>query len=65
MPVEDVFAKKRQGLPNGRMVHDMYLFEVKKPDESKRPWDYYKHLATIPGDQAFAPCRTAAATLTQ
>lgn len=40
-------------LANGRMVHDMYLFEVKKPSESKRPFDYYKKLATIPGDQAF------------
>ncbi len=39
---------------DGRMVHDMYLFQVKSPAESKAPWDYYKHLATIPGDQAFA-----------
>ena len=37
------------------MVHDMYLFEVKKPSESKQPWDYYKLLATLPGDQAFMP----------
>ena len=40
-------------LANGRMVTDLYLFEVKKPSESKKPWDYYKVLATIPGDQAF------------
>ena len=40
-------------LPNGRMVHDMYLFEVKKPEESKKPWDYYKLVSTIPGEKAF------------
>ena len=37
------------------MVHDMYLFEVKSPAESKSPWDYYKLKATIPADQAFQP----------
>lgn len=37
------------------MVHDRYLFEVKKPSESRAPWDYYKLLATIPGDKAFLP----------
>ena len=40
--------------PDGRMVHDMFLMEVKKPSESKYPWDYYKVVATIPGDQAYA-----------
>ncbi len=54
MPVQDVFAENGKVLPNGRMVHDMYLFEVKAPSESKQPWDYYKQLATIPGDQAYA-----------
>ncbi|CAB3762388.1 ABC transporter permease [Burkholderia puraquae] len=39
---------------DGSMIHDMYLMEVKKPAESKEPWDYYKVLATIPGEQAFA-----------
>ena len=38
---------------DGLMVHDMYLFQVKTPAESKAPWDYYKVLATIPGDHAF------------
>ena len=38
-----------------RQVHDMYLFEVKKPSESKARWDYYKLLATIPGNEAFQP----------
>jgi branched-chain amino acid transport system substrate-binding protein len=40
---------------DGRHVHPMYLFEVKKPSESKGPWDYYKLRATIPADQAFRP----------
>jgi branched-chain amino acid transport system substrate-binding protein len=35
------------------MVHDMYLVEVKKPEESRYPWDYYKILQTIPGEEAF------------
>ena len=64
MPVEDFFAKKGKVLQNGRMVHDMYLFEVKKPAESKGPWDYYKHLSTISGDQAFATVQDSGCTLT-
>lgn len=53
MPVEDAFSRKGKVLANGRMIHDMYLFEVKKPSESKQAFDYYKLLATIPGNQAF------------
>ena len=53
LPVQDVFAKDGRVQSNGRMVHDMYLFEVKKPAESKGPYDYYKLLATIPGSEAF------------
>ena len=41
--------------PDGRKMHDMYLFEVKKPSESKGPWDYYNLVATIPAEQAFRP----------
>jgi branched-chain amino acid transport system substrate-binding protein len=41
--------------PDGRVVHPMYLFEVKKPEESKYPYDYYRLIATIPADQAFRP----------
>ena len=52
-PVNDATVKNGKVMANGRMVHDMYLLEVKKPEESKRPWDYYKLLATIPGEQAF------------
>jgi branched-chain amino acid transport system substrate-binding protein len=53
-PINDMFAKGKI-LPNGRMVHDMYLAQVKSPAESKTPWDYYKIAQTIPGDVAFAP----------
>ncbi len=54
-PVNDFFAKGGKIREDGRMVHDMYLVQVKTPAESKRPWDYYKVKATIPGDQAFRP----------
>ncbi|MFC3073266.1 ABC transporter substrate-binding protein [Shinella pollutisoli] len=53
MPVNDIFAENGKVGANGRMIHDMYLMEVKKPGESDVAWDYYKVLATIPGDQAF------------
>jgi branched-chain amino acid transport system substrate-binding protein len=55
MPINDFFAKNGRIREDGRMVHDMYLFEVKKPSESKTPWDYYKLRATIPAEQAFQP----------
>ena len=54
-PVNDMFARNGRIREDGRMVHDMYLFEVKKPSESKGRWDDYKLLATIPGDEAFQP----------
>jgi branched-chain amino acid transport system substrate-binding protein len=53
MPVDDVFGRGGKVGPNGRMIHDMYLLEVKKPSESKQAWDYFKVLATIPGDEAY------------
>jgi branched-chain amino acid transport system substrate-binding protein len=55
MPINDFFAKNGRIRDDGRMVHDMYLFEVKKPSESKGRSDDYKLLATVPGDQAFQP----------
>jgi branched-chain amino acid transport system substrate-binding protein len=55
MPSEDPLFGKGQIRADGRHVHDMYLVEVKKPADSKGPWDYYKILATIPADQAFRP----------
>jgi branched-chain amino acid transport system substrate-binding protein len=54
-PIEDFFARHGRLREDGLMVHDLYLAEVKKPEDSKYPWDYYKILATIPGDQAFPP----------
>lgn len=54
-PINDLFADNGRIREDGRMVHDMYLVQVKKPEESKEPWDYYKVLATIPGDKAFQP----------
>lgn len=54
-PVNDFFATNGRIREDGRMVHDMYVFEVKKPSESKYPWDYYKLRATIPAEQAFRP----------
>jgi branched-chain amino acid transport system substrate-binding protein len=53
MPVNDVFTQNGKVQADGSMVHDMYLFQVKKPEESKRDWDYYNYLATIPGDEAY------------
>nr|WP_231874569.1 ABC transporter substrate-binding protein [Azoarcus sp. KH32C] len=55
MPVNDFFAKNGKVRVDGRMVHDMYLVQVKKPSESKYPWDYYTIRETIPGDEAFIP----------
>jgi branched-chain amino acid transport system substrate-binding protein len=53
MPVDDFFGRGAKVLSNGRMAHEMYLFQVKSPKESKAPWDYYKLLAKIPGEKAF------------
>ena len=64
LPVDDAFAQGKV-LANGRMVHDMYLFEVKKPSESKKPWDYYKQLAVVPGDQAFPKAKDSGCPLTK
>jgi branched-chain amino acid transport system substrate-binding protein len=54
-PVNDMFAKNGRIRADGRMVHDMYLFEVKSPAESRKPWDYYKLVSVIPADEAFQP----------
>jgi branched-chain amino acid transport system substrate-binding protein len=65
LPVDDVFAQGGKVLENGRMVHDLYLFEVKKPTESKKPWDYYKQLAVVPGDKAFPSAKDSGCPLTK
>jgi branched-chain amino acid transport system substrate-binding protein len=55
LPVEDFFAKGGTIRIDGRMIHDMYLVQAKRPEESRYPWDYYKILSTIPGRAAFRP----------
>jgi len=54
-PVDDPLFGKGYVRADGRKIHDMYLFEVKKPGESQGPYDYYKLIRTIPGDEAFRP----------
>jgi len=54
-PINDFFVQNGRIRADGRMVHDMYLYEVKAPDESKAAWDYYKFVADIPAEQAFQP----------
>src|ERR1700752_25628 len=64
LPVDALFAQGKV-MENGRMVHDLYLFEVKKPSESKKPWDYYKQLAVVPGDKAFFTAKESGCPLTK
>src|SRR5262249_40669294 len=53
MPVEDFFSRHGRLREDGLMLDDVYLVQVKSPEESKYAWDYYKVLATIPGEVAF------------
>lgn len=62
-PINDFFAKNGRIREDGRMVHDMYVYEVKKPSESKGEWDYYKLREVIPGEQAFRPLTESACPL--
>src|SRR3984885_5145564 len=55
MPVGDFFSRNGHLRADGLMVHDLILVQVKKPDDSKYPWDYYQILTHIPGEQAFGP----------
>lgn len=55
MPTEDPLFGKGEIRADGRHVHDMFLFRVKKPEDSKGPWDYYETVATIPAAEAFRP----------
>ena len=55
MPTDDPLFGKGIVRQDGRKIHDMYLFEVKSPAESKGPYDYYKLVRTIPGNEAFRP----------
>ncbi|MBL8673115.1 MAG: ABC transporter substrate-binding protein [Alphaproteobacteria bacterium] len=63
LPTEDKLFGKGTVRADGRKVHDMYLFEVKKPAESKGPWDYYKLRATIPAAEAFRPLKDGGCSL--
>ncbi len=65
LPVDDAFTSNGHVLANGRMVSDLYLFQVKKPSESKRDWDYYKLLATVPGDKAYPTAANSGCPLTK
>jgi branched-chain amino acid transport system substrate-binding protein len=55
LPINDVMTKNGSLRKDGRVMRDMYLFEVKKPEEAKGEWDYYKLLQTVPADQAYRP----------
>lgn len=55
MPAEDLAFGKSTVRADGRVIHNSYLFEVKKPEESNGPWDYYKLISTTPADKAFRP----------
>jgi branched-chain amino acid transport system substrate-binding protein len=63
MPTDDPLFGKGSIRVDGRKIHPAYLFEVKKPSESKYPWDYYKLIATIPADEAFIPLEKSACPL--
>ena len=64
-PINDFMTKNGKLRIDGRLVRDMYLFEVKKPQESKGPWDYYKLVQTVPGDQAYRPLNAGGCPLVQ
>lgn len=64
-PIEDFFARHGKLRDDNLMVHDLILVQVKSPEESKAPWDYYKILATIPGEEAFGPPNPACSLVKQ
>lgn len=63
IPVNDAFFKGGYIRKDGRMVHDMHMFEVKRPDESKRPWDYYRQIGTVAAELAFQPLQDSKCSL--
>ena len=65
LPVDDAYASRGRVQANGRMVSDLYLFQVKKPSESNRDWDYYNLLATVPGDTAYLTASDSGCPLTK
>ena len=64
-PIEDFFSRHGRLREDNLMVHDLILVQVKSPEESKYPWDYYKILAHIPAEQAFAPPNPACSLVKQ
>jgi branched-chain amino acid transport system substrate-binding protein len=64
-PIEDFFSRHGKLREDGLMVHDLMLVQVKSPEESKYPWDYYKVLTHIPGDEAFGPPNPACSLVKQ
>src|SRR3984893_18674600 len=64
-PITDFFARNGKLREDGLMVHDLILVQVKKPEDSKYPWDYYEILTHIPGDQAFGPPNPACSLVKQ
>ncbi|QPC44450.1 ABC transporter substrate-binding protein [Kaustia mangrovi] len=63
LPIHDFFAPNGKIRADGRMVHDMYLVQVKSPDESQGEWDYYNVVRTIPGDEAYQPLSKSTCSL--
>lgn len=63
LPIQDAVMHNASIRPDGRVIHDMYLYQVKTPAESKGAWDYLKLLSTIPADQAFRPLDKSACSL--
>jgi len=55
LPINDFMTKNGSLRVDGRVIRDMYLFQVKTPAESSGPWDYYKLVKVVPGEQAFRP----------
>ncbi len=65
IPIKDAVMRNASIRPDGRVIHDMYLYEVKKPNESKGEWDLSKLVATIPADQAFQPLSSSTCPLVE
>jgi branched-chain amino acid transport system substrate-binding protein len=63
MPTDDPLFGKGHILPNGRKIHDVHVFQVKAPEESKYSWDFYKLVSTVPGEQAFLSFAESGCTL--
>ena len=63
MPVNDFFARNAKIRDDGRLVHDFYLVQVKKPGESKKPWDYYHVRQVIKAEDAVTPVAKSECTL--